>query len=131
MTFGRPRRARRIVGADGQGIPLNTQVPSVNEALGLEIEGQNAVEAGGGEKDAILGHADLVAVAKERIGEGVDQAKVPVQDQQLGIRRDQNMFTVKSDAAQTPVAAASSKVDVGAIPIQFQCHAAAVQIDQE
>ena len=41
------------------------------------------------------------------------------------------MFTMKSDASQASVATASAEVDVGAVPIQFQCHAAAVQIDQE
>jgi hypothetical protein len=130
MAFGRPARAQWVVGTDGQRLSLNADVPAVDEALGLEIEGQDAVEAGGGEKDAILGHADFVAVTQVRIGEGVEQAKVSIEHQQMGIRGDQNMVAVKGDAPQAAIAAASAEVDVGVIPIQFQGHAASLQIDQ-
>ncbi len=64
------------------------------------------------------------------VGEGLDQSEVSIEDEQLRIGGHQYALRMIADAAQAAIAAPPGNVDVGAVPIQFQVHRSALEIDQ-
>src|ERR1700691_1015755 len=129
MTRRRAGGGAGIVSTQTERRAGRAQVPAVDEALRPEIEHEHAVAAGGGQKDAPAGHADFVTVLQIGIGERLEHVKILIENEQLRIRRDQYAFTVKRDASQATVAAASADVDSRVVPIEFQLGRAAVEID--
>ena len=110
MQQVRRSRARRIIrietprmpGAVGPG-----DVYAEAEALILEVEGEDAVEARARQVQHAPMHLDLVAMFEIRITERASCPEPGIVDEQFVARRDVDLVAVKCDAAQAAVPAAA------------------------
>ena len=76
-------------------------------------------------------HRDLVAVFEIAITERPDDAKMPVEDEDLVARRDIDFIVEKSDPAQASVPAAPRPVDVYRIPVERLDNGLTRRVDNE
>ena len=96
----------------------------------IQVEGEQAVEAGGGEQDRPIPAADFVAVLQVPVAVRRLDLEVPVVPEQFVARGDVDGVLVELDAAQAPIRTASFEIDAAGIPVDVLDDLAPVEIDR-
>jgi hypothetical protein len=96
----------------------------------LEVEPENAVEAGRGQVEGALINRNLVAVLEIAVTPAPDPLEVRRVGEKFVTRRDVDRFPVECDAAKAAIPAAAMPVDVGGVPVEGLADGPDVKIDQ-
>jgi hypothetical protein len=96
----------------------------------VEVESENAVEAGRGQVEGAFINRNLVAVLEIAVAPAPDPLEIRRVGEELVARRDVDGLPVERDAAKAAIPAAAMPVNVGGVPVERLANGPGVEIDQ-
>ena len=130
LSISGPVVLARIEDAALEAELLRLDVHRPGEFLAVEVEAEDAVEAGRSQEQGPLPDRDLVAMLEIGIAPGAEPAEVRRVGEELVARGDVDDLAVEGDAAQAAIPAAALPVDVGRVPVDDLADLAPVEVDQ-
>ena len=127
------RRTTPSQGVKGLADPVLAvpgQVQTPHEFPFIQTEGQQGVEACGGQEQQVVPSTDLVAVPEVGIPVGALQLKVRGIAEQLVAGGDPQLLVGEFNAPQSAVPAPSREIDFSGVPVDFLFDLLVLEIDE-